>query len=112
MAGLPPGYRLNVVFLGALSLRVARVHLTSAPTIRRSSRRVSQSSEMTASDVEVQAGVVVIDTEQETEHMERLGQVLLSREQYVGLVRQLRDQHAMPPTERRSVDRLVRSSER
>lgn len=55
----------------------------------------------------VEAGVVVIDTEQESEHLERLGQVLVEREDYVGLVHRLRDQTVGLPRDRRPVDRLV-----
>jgi len=77
--------------------------------------RVSDGSKVAVVDLchrLVQAGVVVIDTEQESEHMEHLGQIPVSRQQYVGLVRRLRDQHVELPTERRPVDQLVQSSER
>jgi len=72
--------------------------------------RVSDASKVAVVDLchrLVQAGVVVIDTEQESEHMEHLGQIPLSREQYVGLVRRLRDQHVELATDRRPVAHLV-----
>jgi leucyl/phenylalanyl-tRNA---protein transferase len=56
----------------------------------------------------VEVGVVVIETEQESEHLERLGQVLVAREDYVALVRRLRDQVVKLPRDRRPVGRLVR----
>jgi len=51
--------------------------------------------------------VVVIDTEQESEHLERLGQALIAREDYVSLVHRFRDQTVELPRERRPVNRLV-----
>lgn len=53
---------------------------------------------------------VVIDTEQESEHLRRLGQMLVEREDYVGLVHRYRDQVVDPPQERLAVARLVCSS--
>jgi leucyl/phenylalanyl-tRNA--protein transferase len=49
----------------------------------------------------VEADVPVLDTQQASEHLEAMGQVLVHREEYVAVVRQLRDQPAVIPVERR-----------
>lgn len=51
--------------------------------------------------------VQLLDTQQETEHMTSLGQVVISREEYLSVVLRLRDQAARLATERRPVSRLV-----
>lgn len=51
----------------------------------------------------VEAGVVVLDTQQQSEHLHAMGQVLMDRAEYVLVVRALRDQTATIPTERRSL---------
>ena len=48
-----------------------------------------------------EAGVVVLDTQQESEHLAAMGQVLVSREEYVGAVRALRDARIRLPAGRR-----------
>ena len=53
-----------------------------------------------------EGGVVLLDTQQETEHMTSLGQVLVARRDYVAAVRALRDQPAALPGGRRDVARL------
>ncbi len=53
------------------------------------------------------AGVVLIDTEERSDHMVQLGQGLMEREDYVALVRRLRDDRVTLPTSRAPVDRLV-----
>jgi leucyl/phenylalanyl-tRNA--protein transferase len=55
----------------------------------------------------VEAGVAVLDTQQESEHLQRLGQVVLHRDDYLELVRRLRDQRVVPPTDRRPVVRVL-----
>ena len=55
-----------------------------------------------------EGGVVLLDTQQETEHMTSLGQVLVARADYVGAVRALRDLPAALAADRRPVSRLVR----
>lgn len=50
--------------------------------------------------------VLVLDTQQESEHLTAMGQVLVSRQEYVGAVHALRDLPATVPTDRRPVDRL------
>ncbi|HVW31160.1 MAG TPA: leucyl/phenylalanyl-tRNA--protein transferase, partial [Acidimicrobiia bacterium] len=54
----------------------------------------------------VEAGIVVIDTQDESDHMRRLGQILVHRADYVDVVRRLRDDPAVPPGDRRPVARL------
>ena len=49
----------------------------------------------------VEAGVVLIDTEDESDHMGRLGQVLIDREAYLELVRRFRDERVELPEDRR-----------
>ncbi len=53
-----------------------------------------------------EADVLVLDTQQESEHLEAMGQVLVSREEYVGVVRALRDAVAVLPAGRREADGL------
>ena len=55
-----------------------------------------------------EGGVVLLDTQQETEHMTSLGQVLVARHDYVAAVRALRDLPASLAPDRRPVSRLVR----
>jgi leucyl/phenylalanyl-tRNA--protein transferase len=55
----------------------------------------------------VEAGVVVIDTQDESDHMARLGQVLIHRGDYVHLLRLLRDEPVVLPGDRRPVARLA-----
>ncbi len=50
-----------------------------------------------------EAGVALIDTQDESDHMARLGQVLLSRADYVHLVRLLRDESVEVAIHRRPV---------
>lgn len=54
-----------------------------------------------------EGGVALLDTQQETEHLAALGQVLVHREDYVRAVAALRDVRACLPTGRRPVARLV-----
>ncbi|MCW2600079.1 MAG: leucyltransferase [Frankiales bacterium] len=49
----------------------------------------------------VEADVPILDTQQESEHLLAMGQVLVHREEYVDAVRTLRDQAAVIPSERR-----------
>lgn len=49
----------------------------------------------------VEADVPVLDTQQASEHLQAMGQVLVHRQEYVDAVRALRDQPAVLPTERR-----------
>lgn len=55
----------------------------------------------------VEAGAVVVDTQQETPHLAAMGQVLVAREEYVEVVRQLRDLPVSLPLGRRPLARLV-----
>ena len=55
----------------------------------------------------LEAGVRLLDTQQATEHMAALGQVVVRRADYVEAVRRLRDAPASLPTDRRPVSRLV-----
>ena len=55
-----------------------------------------------------EGGVLLLDTQQETEHMTSLGQVLVARHDYVAAVRALRDLPAQLARDRRPVSRLVR----
>lgn len=59
-----------------------------------------------------EAYVLVLDTQQESEHLTTLGQVLVSREEYVGAVRALRDLPAELPRERRPVAGLSPAARR
>ena len=51
----------------------------------------------------VEADVPVLDTQQASGHLLAMGQVLVHREEYVEVVRALRDQPGVIPTERRSL---------
>ena len=55
----------------------------------------------------VEAGVVLLDTQDESDHMARLGQLLLDRDDYVQLVHHFRDEKVGVPGDRRPVHRLV-----
>jgi leucyl/phenylalanyl-tRNA--protein transferase len=50
-----------------------------------------------------EADVPVLDTQQQSEHLVAMGQVLVSRDEYVSVVRALRDEPAVIPTGRRSL---------
>jgi leucyl/phenylalanyl-tRNA--protein transferase len=50
-----------------------------------------------------EAGVPLLDTQQESEHLRALGQVLVHRAEYVEVVRSLQGAPAALPSERRSV---------
>jgi leucyl/phenylalanyl-tRNA--protein transferase len=54
-----------------------------------------------------EAGVVLIDTQDESDHMARLGQVLLHRDDYLDVLHHFRDEPVDLPTERRPAARLV-----
>ena len=49
----------------------------------------------------VEAGVVLLDTQQATDHLARLGQVVVRREEYLTVLLALRDQPAVLPSGRR-----------
>jgi leucyl/phenylalanyl-tRNA--protein transferase len=51
----------------------------------------------------VEAGVVLIDTQDESDHLARLGQVLLHRTDYIDVVHHFRDEQAILPGTRRPV---------
>lgn len=51
----------------------------------------------------LEAGAIVVDTQQETPHLAALGQVLVAREEYVEVVQQLRDLRVVLPRGRRPV---------
>ncbi|MCA1710747.1 MAG: leucyl/phenylalanyl-tRNA--protein transferase [Actinobacteria bacterium] len=55
----------------------------------------------------LEAGVVLVDTQQATEHMASLGQVVVHREEYLEVLARLRDEKVALGTERRPVDRLA-----
>lgn len=55
----------------------------------------------------VEAGVVLVDTQDESDHMARLGQVPIHRADYVDLVHAFRDETTMLATDRRSVALLA-----
>lgn len=55
----------------------------------------------------LEVGVVLIDTQQPTEHMASLGQVEVDRAEYVEVLRRLRDDRVSVPTERRPAGRLA-----
>lgn len=55
----------------------------------------------------VEAGVLLLDTQQESGHLAVLGQVLVSRREYVEVVRALRDDPAVLPAGRRQVAALA-----
>jgi len=54
-----------------------------------------------------EAGVVLIDTQDQSAHMARLGQILLHRDDYLDLLHHFRDEPVTLPTERRPVGRLA-----
>jgi leucyl/phenylalanyl-tRNA--protein transferase len=54
-----------------------------------------------------EAGVLVLDTQQESEHLQALGQVLVARDDYVAAVRALRDQHVVLPADPRPASALT-----
>jgi leucyl/phenylalanyl-tRNA--protein transferase len=54
----------------------------------------------------VEAGVVVIDTEDESDHMARLGQLLLHRDDYLALLYRFRNEQVEVAGDRRPVARL------
>ena len=56
-----------------------------------------------------EAGVLVLDTQQETEHMTALGQVLVARDEYVEAVLALRDAPTVLPSDRREAADLALS---
>ena len=58
----------------------------------------------------VEAGVVLVDTQDESPHMARLGQVLVGRDDYVDVLHHFRDEPVDLPTDRRPVARLTSSS--
>jgi leucyl/phenylalanyl-tRNA--protein transferase len=58
------------------------------------------------------AGVVLVDTQQPTEHLLAMGQVLVTRADYLGALARLRDLPARLPTERRPVSMLARPGDR
>lgn len=54
-----------------------------------------------------EAGVVIIDTQDESDHMARLGQILADRADYIDIVHRFRDEDVDLPGDRRPVDRLL-----
>jgi leucyl/phenylalanyl-tRNA--protein transferase len=58
----------------------------------------------------LEAGVVMIDTQDESDHMAVLGQLLLHRYDYIDLLHHLRDEEVTLPTDRRPVSRLAVSA--
>jgi leucyl/phenylalanyl-tRNA--protein transferase len=54
-----------------------------------------------------EAGVPLLDTQQESEHLAALGQVLVHREEYVTVVRSLQGGQAVLPADRRVVSELA-----
>src|SRR5918992_5106946 len=55
----------------------------------------------------VEAGVVLIDTQDESDHMARLGQVLVHRDDYLDILRHFRDEPVALRAGRRPVARLL-----
>jgi len=55
----------------------------------------------------LEVGVALVDTQQPTEHLAAMGQVLVHRHEYLQVLARLRDAHVTLPTDRRPVDRLV-----
>jgi leucyl/phenylalanyl-tRNA--protein transferase len=55
----------------------------------------------------VEAGDVLIDTQDESDHMARLGQVLVHRDDYLDVLHAFRDETVDLPGDRRPVARLV-----
>lgn len=58
----------------------------------------------------VEAGIVLIDTQDESDHMSRLGQLLVHRSDYLDLVHHFRDEPLLLPGNRRPVARLAPST--
>ena len=56
----------------------------------------------------LEAGFALIDTQEETEHLASLGQVLVRRADYLEVLQAVRDRPAVLATDRRPVGRLVR----
>jgi leucyl/phenylalanyl-tRNA--protein transferase len=54
-----------------------------------------------------EAGVILIDTQDQSDHMARLGQVLVHRADYIDVVHDFRDESVDLPTDRRPAHRLV-----
>jgi leucyl/phenylalanyl-tRNA---protein transferase len=54
-----------------------------------------------------EAGIVLIDTQDESAHMARLGQILVRRDDYLDILHHFRDDPADLPTDRRPVLRLI-----
>ena len=55
----------------------------------------------------LEAGVVLVDTQQPTEHLAAMGQVLVHRAEYLQVLASLRDDAAVVPADRRAVARLA-----
>jgi leucyl/phenylalanyl-tRNA--protein transferase len=55
----------------------------------------------------LEGGVVLVDTQQATDHMASLGQVVVRRDEYLQVLGALRDQVARIPADRRAVARLA-----
>jgi leucyl/phenylalanyl-tRNA--protein transferase len=55
----------------------------------------------------LEVGVALIDTQQPTEHLAAMGQLLVHRHEYLQVLARLRDDAVVLPTDRRPVDRLV-----
>ena len=55
----------------------------------------------------LEAGVRVLDVQEETEHLSSMGQVLVRRSDYLDVLAALRDRPAVLATDRRPVDRLA-----
>ncbi len=55
----------------------------------------------------VEAGVIVVDTQDQSDHMIRLGQILVYREDYLDVLHRFRDEPVLVPADRRPVARLV-----
>ena len=55
----------------------------------------------------VEAGVILVDTQDESPHMARLGQVLLHRDDYLDLLHVFRDKTVELPADRRPLARLL-----
>jgi leucyl/phenylalanyl-tRNA--protein transferase len=60
----------------------------------------------------LEAGVVLVDTQQPTEHMASMGQVVVLREEYLEVLARLRDEPAVLATDRRPVARLAQQQDR
>jgi len=55
----------------------------------------------------IEAGIVLIDTQDESDHMARLGQLLVHRSDYLDLVHHFRDEPILLPGDRRPLARLA-----